>query len=135
MWVSALRDHVEAKLLQLKSKYFEGTVHGHCDRGEAAWQLSYDCTLHLATDSLQATAMPPRPIPVSTLRPITSKSSCAVQAPAEGSSQVAARTGAPSGGGSYVIARRRKKRMKRPAQSCRRRRGGRQAAELSVGKR
>jgi ribosomal subunit interface protein len=53
---SALRDHVEAKLLQLKSKYFEGTVHGHVTVEKQRGNFHTDCTLHLATGlTLQAT--------------------------------------------------------------------------------
>ena len=46
---SALREHVEARLLQLKQKYFEGTVHAHVTVEKQRAAFRTDCALHLAT--------------------------------------------------------------------------------------
>lgn len=45
----ALREHVETRLLQLKGKYFEGTVHAHVTVEKQRVGFHTDCALHLAT--------------------------------------------------------------------------------------
>ncbi len=46
---SALREHIEDRLLQLKQKYFEGTVHAHVTVEKHRGSFITDCALHLAT--------------------------------------------------------------------------------------
>jgi len=44
-----LREHIDGRLRQLQSKYFEGTVHGHVTIEKQRVGFHSDCTLHLAT--------------------------------------------------------------------------------------
>jgi len=46
---TALREHVEDRLLQLQQKYFDGTVHAHVTVKKQRAGFHTDCALHLAT--------------------------------------------------------------------------------------
>ncbi len=46
---TALRQHVEDRLLQLQQKYFEGSVHSQVTVEKQRSNFHTDCTLHLAT--------------------------------------------------------------------------------------
>lgn len=46
---SALREHVENRLLQIQQKYFDGSVHAHVTVEKQRVGFHTDCTLHLAT--------------------------------------------------------------------------------------
>jgi ribosomal subunit interface protein len=46
---NALREHIDARLQQLKDKYFEGAVHGHVTVEKQRVGFHADCALHLAT--------------------------------------------------------------------------------------
>jgi ribosomal subunit interface protein len=46
---SALREHIESRLLQLQQKYFDGAVHGHVTVERQRSMFVTDCALHLAT--------------------------------------------------------------------------------------
>jgi ribosomal subunit interface protein len=45
----ALRSHIQERLQQIQSKYFEGTVHGHVTVEKQRAGFTTDCDLHLAT--------------------------------------------------------------------------------------
>jgi len=45
----SLREHIDGRLRQLQSKYFEGAVHGHVTVEKQRVGFHSDCTLHLAT--------------------------------------------------------------------------------------
>jgi ribosomal subunit interface protein len=46
---SALREHVETRLLQLQQRYFDGTVHAHVTMEKQRGGFHTDCALHLTT--------------------------------------------------------------------------------------
>jgi ribosomal subunit interface protein len=45
----ALREHIESRLLQIRQKYFDGTVHAHVTVEKQRSGFHTDCALHLAT--------------------------------------------------------------------------------------
>ena len=106
MSASALREHIEDASTSSSQKYFEGTVHAHVTVEKQRGNFHTDCTLHLATGLVLQADGDGRRGPSQLRRRGQSprKAAAPLQAAAEGSSQVAARTGAPAAKPqSYVI--------------------------------